>query len=114
MATWASSRSRQRICLAFSCSTRTSATCRCWRPTPTASSFRGPNGFPQIVLKDGTLLEGNPAANGGLGVLVPDNAFRTGHAFLADIAHNAVPEGLADGDIEIGLGNNDPNSTPEL
>ena len=30
---------------------------------------------------------------------------RTGHAFLADIAHNAVPDGLADGDIEIGLGN---------
>ena len=25
------------------------------------------------------------------------------HAFLADIAHNAVPNGLADGDIEIGL-----------
>ena len=33
---------------------------------------------------------------------------RTGHAFLADIAHNAVPDGLADGDIEIGLGNNAP------
>ena len=79
---------------------------------PYGEFIRGPNGFPQIVLKDGTLLEGNPAANGGLGVLVPDNAFRTGHAFLADIAHNAVPEGLADGDIEIGLGNNDPASTP--
>ena len=32
-------------------------------------------------------------------------ALRTGHAFLADIAHNAVPNGLADGDIEIGLAN---------
>ena len=27
-------------------------------------------------------------------------AIRTGHAFLADIAHNAVPDGLADGDID--------------
>ena len=33
-------------------------------------------------------------------------AIRTGHAFLADIAHDAVPIGkIADGDIEIGLGN---------
>ena len=35
---------------------------------PYGEFIRGPNGFPQIVLKDGTLLEGNPAANGGLGV----------------------------------------------
>ncbi|MDM0115696.1 peroxidase family protein [Variovorax sp. J22R133] len=33
-------------------------------------------------------------------------ALRTGHAFLADIAHEAVPIGkIADGDITIGLGN---------
>ena len=33
-------------------------------------------------------------------------AVRTNRAFLADIAHNAVPVGkIADGDIEIGLGN---------
>lgn len=66
--------------------------------------LRGFNGFPQIVTATG-LVEGDPTANGGLGVLVPDNAFFTGHAFLADIAHNAVPDGLADGDIEIGLNN---------
>ncbi len=78
----------------------------------------GANGFPQIVTSIG-LIEGDPTANGGLGVLIDDpnhappyEAFRTGHAFLADIAHNAVPEGLADGDIEIGLGNNDPASEP--
>lgn len=69
----------------------------------------GANGFPQIVTATG-LVEGNPAANGGLGVLVPANALFTGHAFLADIAHNAVPEGLADGDIEIGLEN--PGNQP--
>jgi len=78
----------------------------------------GANGYPQLVTSIG-LIEGDPTANGGLGVLIDDPAhvppyvaFRTGHAFLADIAHNAVPEGLADGDIEIGLGNNDPASVP--
>ena len=68
----------------------------------------GPNGFPQMVFPGANpgdppiLVEGNPTANGGLGVLTA-GAIRTGHAFLADIAHNAVPTGLADGDIEIGL-----------
>ncbi|RYY22640.1 MAG: heme peroxidase [Sphingomonadales bacterium] len=67
----------------------------------------GANGYPQIVmagLNPGDppfLVEGDPAANGGLGVLV-DGAVRTGHAFLADIAHNAVPDGLEDGDTEVG------------
>ena len=56
----------------------------------------GPRGFPQLVLPGNVLLEGDPAANGGLGVDIPGNAFRTGHAFLDDIAHNAVPSpGLA-------------------
>src|SRR5262249_43020699 len=36
------------------------------------------------------LLEGDPTANGGKGVLVA-GAFLTGHAFLNVIAHNAVP-----------------------
>ena len=55
----------------------------------------GPNGFPQIVLDDDTLLEGDPTANGGAGVLVPANAVSSGHAFLDDIAHHAVP-GMTD------------------
>ena len=53
----------------------------------------GENGYPQIVSPsepDG-LLEGDPTANGGLGVLVPGDAVPTGHAFLFDIAHHAVP-----------------------
>jgi Ca2+-binding RTX toxin-like protein len=78
--------------------------------------LRGPNGYPQIVmagLNPGDppfLVEGDPTANGGLGVLVA-GAVRTGHAFLADIAHNAVPDGLADGDLEIGLSNGDGSQT---
>src|SRR5207249_849518 len=51
----------------------------------------GPNGFPQLVLPGNVLLEGNPAANAGAGVSIPANAFRTGHEFLTDIAHNAAP-----------------------
>ncbi|HYS27287.1 MAG TPA: peroxidase family protein [Vicinamibacterales bacterium] len=51
----------------------------------------GPNGFPQMIRPGNVLVQGNPAANGGQGVLIPDDAFRTGHAFLNDIAHNAVP-----------------------
>jgi Ca2+-binding RTX toxin-like protein len=51
----------------------------------------GPNGFPQMATATG-LVEGDPAANGGEGVLVPANAARTGHAFLDDIAHHAVPK----------------------
>ncbi|MCS4095543.1 peroxidase family protein [Rhizobium sp. BK176] len=57
--------------------------------------IRGPNGFPQVVMKgadgiggtsDDVLVEGNPLAPISLA-----NAVRTGHAFLNDIAHNAVP-----------------------
>ncbi|PYR33849.1 MAG: hypothetical protein DMF93_24395, partial [Acidobacteria bacterium] len=53
-------------------------------------------GMAQLVLPPATpgganrLVEGNPADNGGKGTLV-DGAFRTGHGFLNDIAHNAVP-----------------------
>ena len=51
----------------------------------------GVRGFPQLVLPGNVLLEGNPAANNGAGISVPANAFRSGHAFLNDIAHNAAP-----------------------
>ena len=56
-------------------------------------------------------VSGTPAAP----IALPPTAIRIGHAFLADIAHDAVPTGLADGDIEIGLGNpgNEP-AIPEL
>ena len=63
--------------------------------------IRGPNGFPQVVMKgldgiggtaDDVLVEGNPAAPISLA-----NAVRTGHQFLIDVAHNAVPVGDHDG-----------------
>jgi Ca2+-binding RTX toxin-like protein len=82
-------------------------------------------GFPQVVmagppqfLASGTnespLSLVNTVADGPDADTLPDLvhlAVRTGHAFLADIAHNAVPTGLADGDIEIGLGNPDQSPT---
>src|SRR5678815_403895 len=33
----------------------------------------GPNGFPRLVLPGNVLLEGNPAANGNTGVIIPAN-----------------------------------------
>src|SRR3990167_5574948 len=67
--------------------------------------IRGPNGFPQVVMQDDTLVEGNPAAPVSL-----VNAVSTGHGFLDDIAHAASPRdaqtGLplsADSDSAVGL-----------
>jgi Ca2+-binding RTX toxin-like protein len=66
---------------------------------PYGKFLPGPNGFPQIVTASG-LVEGNPAANGGKGVLVPANARHVvacapavscNEGFLVDIAHNANP-----------------------
>ena len=50
--------------------------------------LRGPNGFPQLVQSNGTVVEGNPSAP-----ISTENAARTGHAFLDDIAHTAAPSG---------------------
>ena len=52
--------------------------------------LRGPNGFAQIVTVHG-LVEGDPLANGGLGVPLPADTIRTDHQFLIDIAHGAAP-----------------------
>ncbi|MGF6690165.1 Ca2+-binding RTX toxin-like protein [Metapseudomonas resinovorans] len=76
----------------------------------------GPNGYAQIVtLVDGDIVfvEGDPTANGGLGISIPGNALFSGHAFLDDIAHSANPFNsqtgalmTADGDAVI----NDPTN----
>ena len=71
----------------------------------------GANGMPQLITgigadgipntADDIVVVGNLAAP-----ISTAAALRTGHAFLADIAHEAVPVGkIADGDITIGLGN---------
>ena len=86
-------------CSASSSPTATCSTCPCWPPTPTATSTRGPNGYPQIVTAAG-LVEGDPTADGGLGLPLPADTLRTGHAFLDDIAHNAVPSGTKTPDTD--------------
>ncbi len=69
--------------------------------------LRGPNGFAQLVTANG-LVEGDPNANGGLGVSTA-GALRTGHAFLDDIAHGAAPRLTAGGalnpDSDTAVGN---------
>jgi len=70
-------------------------------------------GFPQVVMLPGNVLaSGTPGAPLALVELGPNPgefthlAVRTGHAFLDDIAHTAVPVGkIEDGDNEISLGN---------
>ncbi|MBI2961628.1 MAG: heme peroxidase, partial [Betaproteobacteria bacterium] len=74
---------------------------------------RGPNGFPQVVMKgadgiagtaDDVLVEGNPAAPISLA-----DAVRTGHPFLNDIAHAAVPApGLVPDADTVAGGSTDP------
>lgn len=89
-------------------------------PNPTAGASQG---FPQVVMSGNppTLASGTPTSPLALVSVTPavppatqptvtHLAERTGHAFLDDIAHTAVPVGkLADGDVEIGLGNFDPD-----
>ncbi|WP_085725895.1 peroxidase family protein [Pseudomonas sp. R37(2017)] len=82
--------------------------------------IKGANGFPQVVIRvnngaDGiagtaddvtTLVEGDPANPVSL-----VNAVRTGHAFLNDIAHNAVPVsagGVLQADADTDVGNAQP------
>ncbi len=52
--------------------------------------LKGANGFPVVMMADGSFVEGDPSANGGLGISLV-GAARTGHAFLDDIAHTASP-----------------------
>ena len=49
----------------------------------------GPNGYPQVVTTSNTMIEGDPANPVDT---VAVGAARTGHAFLNDIAHSAVPD----------------------
>ncbi len=53
---------------------------------PYGRFLRGPNGFPMLLMANNTVIEGNPAAP-----ISTAGSRKTGHAFLDDIAHNAVP-----------------------
>jgi Animal haem peroxidase len=72
----------------------------------------GQHGFPQVVMSNGVggtfLMEGDPTANGGLGIDLT-NAVGTKHQFLIDIAHTADP-GAAPGLVRFTDG--DPSNGP--
>ena len=53
--------------------------------------LRGASGFPQMVRTDGTVVEGNPTTP-----VTTTGSVKTGHAFLDDIAHAAVPDASYD------------------
>jgi Ca2+-binding RTX toxin-like protein len=53
---------------------------------PYGRFLRGPNGFPLLIMQDGTAVEGNRASP-----ISTAGARRINHGFLDDIAHNAVP-----------------------
>ena len=78
--------------------------------------IRGAKGYAQIVMPgpdgeagtlDDFLVEGDPSVP-----ISTTGAVRTGHAFLNDIAHDAIPTGkVADGDVEVSLANLDGSDT---
>ena len=97
----------------------TSAPCRSSGPMPTATSSRtrpatrrsSPASAPTASRTPRT-ISSSPAPRQHPSTRRPPLAVRTNSAFLADIAHTAVPLGkVADGDIEIGLGNPGNGST---
>src|SRR5262245_28907863 len=99
MATWAVVKAQARDILGINLTDRDFDNVPLLATDAYGNFTKGPNGFPQVVMvtagadgtfgtgDDGTtLVEGNPAAPIDL-----TNAVRTGHQFLIDIAHSAVP-----------------------
>jgi Ca2+-binding RTX toxin-like protein len=92
MATWAGVKAQARDLLGIALTDEDVLSIPTLKTDPYGRFIPGPNGFPQIQLAAGGTLEGNPQAPVSTAGAVP-----TGHAFLDDIAHNAVP-GMADHD----------------
>ncbi|MGH8031263.1 MAG: peroxidase family protein, partial [Luteimonas sp.] len=95
MATWAVVKAQARDILGINLTDADFDNVPLLATDPYGNFIKGPNGFPQVVMKgadglagtaDDVLVEGNPLAPIDL-----TNAVRTGHQFLIDVAHNAVP-----------------------
>ena len=95
LATWAEVKAQAADLLGIQLSDRDALDVPLLAADPYGRFLRGSNGYVQVATSGG-LVQGNPAANGGQGVAVPANAFRTGHPFLADLAHHAAPVGNHD------------------
>jgi Ca2+-binding RTX toxin-like protein len=95
MATWAVVKAQARDLLGINLTDKDFDNVPLLATDPYGNYIRGAHGFPQVVMKgadgiagtaDDVLVEGNPLAPVDL-----TNAVRTGHQFLIDVAHNAVP-----------------------
>ena len=108
MATWAVVKAQARDILGINLTDADFDNVPLLATDPYGNFIKGPNGFPQVVIRTGngadgiegtaddttTLVEGNPSAPADL-----TNAVRTGHQFLADIAFNAAPVFDAQGNL---------------
>ncbi|HET8961150.1 peroxidase family protein [Nocardioides sp.] len=88
MATWATVKDQASTLLGIELDDQDALNLPLLATDPYGKFLPGANGFPQLVRSDNTLVEGNPAAP-----VDASQAVRTGHAFLDDIAHTAVPFG---------------------
>src|SRR5262245_55381139 len=95
MATWAEVKAQARNILGINLTDRDFDNVPLLATDAYGNFIRGAHGFPQVVMKgpdglpgtiDDILVEGNPLAPIDL-----TNAVRTGHQFLIDIAHSALP-----------------------
>ena len=90
MATWASVKQQAATKLGIQLTDNDVHSVPLLATDPYGKFIPGPNGYPQMATSSG-LVEGDPAADGGNGKLVPANATKSAQAFLVDIAHHAVP-----------------------
>ena len=100
MATWATVKAQARDLLGIQLTDADVGSVPLLRTDDYGNFIKGPNGFPLVITgigadgipntADDTVIEGDPTANGGLGISLA-TAVRTAHQFLNDIAHNAVP-----------------------
>ena len=119
MATWAELKAQAATILGIQLTDQDVTAVPLMRTDPYGNFIPGANGYPQLIIgigpdgvpntTDDVVIEGNPAdpvdPHNVFGTAEPEIPVRsvfTNHAFLADIAHGAAPEGLADGDTEIG------------
>ena len=88
MATWASVKDQARTLLGIELDDQDVLNLPLLATDPYGKFLPGANGFPQLVLPGNVMARGQPG-----GPVDASQAVRTGHAFLDDIAHLAVPFG---------------------
>jgi Ca2+-binding RTX toxin-like protein len=109
MATWADVKAQARDVLGIQLSDLDALAIPLLATDPYGRFQRGPNGFPQMIKVIGdafTLVEGNLTTP-----VTTENAVPTGHAFLDDIAHHAVPAAGQTPDADLVAGPDDGLNT---